>query len=63
MPTLKEQLGSGEKRQQVIDDAIKVLDAEVSVALHDTTITSRYLGWTSVDSDSNRLWRPHSNRN
>jgi hypothetical protein len=30
MPTLKEQLGSGEKRQQVIDDAIKVLDAEVA---------------------------------
>jgi hypothetical protein len=30
MPTLKEQLGSGEKRQQVIGDAIKVLDAEVA---------------------------------
>jgi hypothetical protein len=30
MPSLKEQLGSGEKRQQVIDDAIKVLDAEVA---------------------------------
>jgi hypothetical protein len=30
MSTLKEQLGSGEKRQQVIDDAIKVLDAEVA---------------------------------
>jgi hypothetical protein len=30
MSTLKEQLGTGEKRQQVIDDAIKVLDAEVA---------------------------------
>lgn len=30
MTTLKEQLGSGEKRQQVIEDAIKVLDAEVA---------------------------------
>jgi hypothetical protein len=30
MPSLKEQLGAGEKRQQVIDDAIKVLDAEVA---------------------------------
>jgi hypothetical protein len=30
MPSLKEQLGTGEKRQQVIDDAIKVLDAEVA---------------------------------
>jgi hypothetical protein len=30
MSTLKEQLGSGEKRQQVIEDAIKVLDAEVA---------------------------------
>jgi hypothetical protein len=30
MPSLKEQLGSGEKRQQVIDDAVKVLDAEVA---------------------------------
>ena len=30
MATLKEQLGSGEKREQVIDDAIKVLDAEVA---------------------------------
>jgi hypothetical protein len=30
MPSLKEQLGSGEKRQQVIEDAIKVLDAEVA---------------------------------
>ncbi|HYQ17419.1 MAG TPA: hypothetical protein VEQ58_16715, partial [Polyangiaceae bacterium] len=30
MSSLKEQLGSGEKRQQVIDDAIKVLDAEVA---------------------------------
>ena len=30
MSTLKEQLGAGEKRQQVIEDAIKVLDAEVA---------------------------------
>jgi hypothetical protein len=30
MSTLKEQLGSGEKRQQVIEDAIRVLDAEVA---------------------------------
>jgi hypothetical protein len=30
MPSLKEQLGSGEKRSQVIEDAIKVLDAEVA---------------------------------
>lgn len=30
MSTLKEQLGTGEKRQQVIEDAIKVLDAEVA---------------------------------
>jgi hypothetical protein len=30
MSSLKEQLGSGEKRQQVIDDAIKVLDQEVA---------------------------------
>jgi hypothetical protein len=30
MPSLKEQLGSGEKRQQVIEDAIKVLDQEVA---------------------------------
>jgi hypothetical protein len=30
MPTLKEQLGTGEKRQQVIEDAMKVLDAEVA---------------------------------
>lgn len=30
MPSLKEQLGSGEKRLQVVDDAIKVLDAEVA---------------------------------
>jgi hypothetical protein len=30
MASLKEQLGSGEKRQQVIEDAIKVLDAEVA---------------------------------
>jgi len=30
MPTLKEQLGAGEKRNQVIEDAIKVLDAEVA---------------------------------
>jgi hypothetical protein len=30
MSSLKEQLGSGEKRQQVIEDAIKVLDAEVA---------------------------------
>jgi len=30
MSSLKEQLGSGEKRQQVIEDAMKVLDAEVA---------------------------------
>jgi hypothetical protein len=30
MSSLKEQLGTGEKRQQVIEDAIKVLDAEVA---------------------------------
>ena len=30
MSSLKEQLGSGEKRQQVIDDALKVLDQEVA---------------------------------
>lgn len=30
MSSLKEQLGSGEKRSQVIEDAIKVLDAEVA---------------------------------
>lgn len=30
MASLKEQLGSGEKREQVIEDAIKVLDAEVA---------------------------------
>ncbi len=30
MTSLKEQLGSGEKRSQVIEDAIKVLDAEVA---------------------------------
>lgn len=30
MSSLKEQLGSGEKRQQVIEEAIKVLDAEVA---------------------------------
>jgi hypothetical protein len=30
MPSLKEQLGSGEKRSQVIEDAVKVLDAEVA---------------------------------
>jgi len=30
MPSLKEQLGSGEKRAQVIDDALQVLDAEVA---------------------------------
>ena len=30
MSSLKEQLGAGEKRQQVIEDAIKVLDAEVA---------------------------------
>jgi hypothetical protein len=30
MASLKEQLGSGEKREQVIDDAVKVLDAEVA---------------------------------
>jgi len=30
MPSLKEQLGSGEKRQQVVEDAIKVLDQEVA---------------------------------
>ena len=30
MSTLKEQLGTGEKRQQVIEDAMKVLDAEVA---------------------------------
>jgi hypothetical protein len=30
MSSLKEQLGSGEKRQQVIEDAIKVLDQEVA---------------------------------
>ena len=30
MSSLKEQLGSGEKRQQVIEDAVKVLDQEVA---------------------------------
>jgi hypothetical protein len=30
MTSLKEQLGSGPKREQVIDDAVKVLDAEVA---------------------------------
>jgi len=30
MSSLKEQLGAGEKRQQVIEDAMKVLDAEVA---------------------------------
>lgn len=30
MSSLKEQLGTGEKRQQVIEDAIKALDAEVA---------------------------------
>jgi hypothetical protein len=30
MPSLKEQLGSGEKRSQVIEDAMKVLDQEVA---------------------------------
>jgi hypothetical protein len=30
MPSLKEQLGTGEKRQQVVEDAIKVLDQEVA---------------------------------
>ncbi|MGE5782953.1 MAG: DUF6918 family protein [Myxococcales bacterium] len=30
MSTLKERLGSGEKRQQVVDDACRVLDDEVS---------------------------------
>jgi hypothetical protein len=30
MPSLKEQLGSGEKRSLVIEDAVKVLDAEVA---------------------------------
>lgn len=30
MTSLKEQLGTGEKRSQVIEDAIKVLDAEVA---------------------------------
>jgi hypothetical protein len=30
MSSLKEQLGTGEKRQQVIEDAIKVLDQEVA---------------------------------
>ena len=30
MSSLKEQLGSGEKRQQVIEDAMKVLDQEVA---------------------------------
>ncbi len=30
MSSLKEQLGTGEKRSQVIEDAIKVLDAEVA---------------------------------
>jgi hypothetical protein len=30
MASLKEQLGSGEKREQVIEDACKVLDAEVA---------------------------------
>jgi hypothetical protein len=30
MSSLKEQLGTGEKRQQVIEDAIKTLDAEVA---------------------------------
>ena len=30
MPTLKEQLGSGEKRRLVIDDACQVLDQEVA---------------------------------
>lgn len=30
MASLKEQLGAGQKREQVIEDAIKVLDAEVA---------------------------------
>lgn len=30
MPSLREQLGSGEKRSQVIDDGVKVLDQEVA---------------------------------
>jgi hypothetical protein len=30
MPSLKEQLGTGEKRSQVIEDAMKVLDEEVA---------------------------------
>lgn len=30
MASLKEQLGSGEKREQIIEDAIKVLDQEVA---------------------------------
>lgn len=30
MPSLKEQLGSGAKREQVIEDAVKVLDQEVA---------------------------------
>ena len=30
MASLKEQLGSGDKRERVIEDAIKVLDAEVA---------------------------------
>lgn len=30
MSSLKEQLGTGEKRQQVIEEAMKVLDAEVA---------------------------------
>lgn len=30
MPTLKEQLGTGDKRREVIDDAARVLDEEVA---------------------------------
>jgi hypothetical protein len=30
MPSLREQIGSGDKRNAVIDDAVKVLDAEVA---------------------------------
>ena len=30
MPSLREQLGSGDKRNQVVDDGVKVLDQEVA---------------------------------
>jgi hypothetical protein len=44
MPTLKEQLGSGEKRRRVIDDACQVLDQEVASkgGLSGTAIKAAY---------------------